>query len=325
MEARIRTRARGYSAPLRIASVYAAFGILWILFSDRILLVISASSEQFARMQSVKGSVYVVVTAVLVYLLVRSFAVRQLAVQEQLRERERVLEQKLRERNTLLKEVFHRVKNNLQIVLSIMNLSSRGIEDDEAAASLQRVTQRVHTVAMVHENLLAGEDLEMIHCGRFIHALVHRAAPARRPDLTLSLDGAEEECRLPLETSVPWGLVVNELLSNALEHAFPADQPGTVEVRLRYEAGDTATGKDEMLITTVLDTGTGCPDGGRGAAPGTGVGLMLAQALAGQARGTLRIGPRSDGGPGTEAALSVPLTPGRTPGVASGVASTAGS
>ncbi len=161
----------------------------------------------------------------------------------------------LREKEVLLKEVHHRVKNNLQVVSSLLSLQSGQVADPAAGRALAESQRRVRSMALIHESLYRSADLARIDFGAYVRALCRQLFAAfgvdgGRVSLRLRLDAVP----LDLERAVPCGMLVNELVSNALEHAFPGGRSGTVSVELRAaESGGYAL--------TVADDGVGLPPG----------------------------------------------------------------
>jgi len=289
---------RGYRTPLQIVALYFLFGSLWILLSDFVLTLLIDSPEQYGRFQTVKGGLYVLVTAAIAYVMVRRFARRQLVVRDELRERKHVLEQRLRERDSLISEVFHRVKNNLQVVLSIVSLSSQGVVDERASARLQRIRERIHAIATVHESIFVAENLELLRCDGFLHAVVRHVKEGRDcsgVSVNLTLD----ENRITIDAALPIGLVVSELLTNALEHGFSGRMEGHVDILARHRSDE----QGGALVITISDNGIGFSNSDRGSHPEYAVGLTLAEAMANQVAGTLRIRSRDEGVFGTEATI----------------------
>jgi PAS domain S-box-containing protein len=200
------------------------------------------------------------------------------------------LRSSLREKELLLSEIHHRVKNNLQIICSLINLQIGKSGDSRADGSgLQDMENRVRSMAFVHELLYQSDEFAAIDFAAYVRQLsdyllqAYEAAAARvRLDLTL------DQVPIPIDKAIPCGLIINELISNALKHAFPAGRSGTIRVRLSKEA-------DESVALTVQDDGVGLPAGGAGAAgEKRGIGMTLVESLTGQLRGSLEI--RSDGG-----------------------------
>ena len=158
----------------------------------------------------------------------------------------------LHEKEVLLKEIHHRVKNNLQIICSLLNMQSDTLEDEVARDALGETRSRVRSMALIHEQLYQSSDLGHIDLGEYLETLtasIQRSAnnDSRRVAFTL-------DCRavaLDIDRAVPCGLIVNELVTNALKYAFPGEGRGTITLQLR--AGEGA------VTLTVRDDGIGIP------------------------------------------------------------------
>jgi two-component sensor histidine kinase len=173
---------------------------------------------------------------------------RLAALEAAVEARTRALQAALDQRTALLHELDHRVKNNLQLISSLMLMQTRRAEDPAVAAALASMLARLGAVATVHRRLFQSEDVTRFDISEFVRDLVaDLTASARRPELAF-------DCRLaPVEVraaqAAPLALVINELLTNALRHAFPEGRAGrvTVEIcknngRLRIEIADDGVG-----------------------------------------------------------------------------------
>jgi PAS domain S-box-containing protein len=160
----------------------------------------------------------------------------------------------LEEKEILLRELHHRVKNNLQVVSSLLRLQSRHIGDQHFLEMFKETQGRVASIALVHEVLYQSKTLERIEVSRYIQHLVsslfHLYGGGRK-GVRLSLEVERVSCGI--DTAIPFGLIVNELVTNALKHAFPGDRNGEVRVGLR------AVGPGEYLLA-VRDDGVGVPE-----------------------------------------------------------------
>jgi two-component sensor histidine kinase len=188
----------------------------------------------------------------------------------------------------LLAEVDHRVKNNLQLIASMILLQCRRTEDEAARHALKSALERVNAVATVHRRLFQG-DPHQFEVDDFLRDLTSDlAASAGRDDLQITLD--LEPVAIPAASAAAFALVASELLGNALKHAYPQGHSGPIAVAL--------TDGDGVCTLTIADHGVGV-----GGAP-DGFGLMIAGLLAKQLRARLEIAP---GNPGTSATLAVPM------------------
>jgi PAS domain S-box-containing protein len=198
----------------------------------------------------------------------------------------------LREKETLLKEVYHRVKNNLQVVSSLFQLQLRRLPDGAARAILRQCADRVRAMALVHEKLCQLDDHEAIDIGAYVRELCETLAAAHGArERGIRITHEVEALSIGLEASMPLGLLLNELLCNSLKHAFPARAGapgGTICVRLRRT--DAGRGRLE-----VEDDGVGFGAQVDLEQP-TSLGLRLVESLARQLGGTLHLPPRGAAG-----------------------------
>jgi two-component sensor histidine kinase len=179
-----------------------------------------------------------------------------LALLRDITERKRAEEQirsSLEEKEMLLKEIHHRVKNNLQVVSSLLYLQSKSTEEHEILAVLQESQHRIRSMALVHEKLYQTQDLIRIDFAEYIESLSnylvrsYGVSPAR---VKLTID--VNDVFLDLDTAIPCGLIVNELVSNCLKHAFPDGQAGEIHIEL-------CTTHEGHCTLVVTDNGTGFP------------------------------------------------------------------
>jgi PAS domain S-box-containing protein len=168
---------------------------------------------------------------------------------------EEALKASLREKEVLLKEIHHRVKNNMQVISSLLSLQSRHLEDPKAIGMFKDSQHRIRSMALVHEKLYQSKDLSRIDFGQYLQNLVVYLVHSYQVDsgrVQLKID--VREAALDINTAIPCGLVVNELVTNALKHAFPGGRKGEVRVTLR-------PGADGRFTLTVGDNGVGWPRG----------------------------------------------------------------
>ncbi|WP_321423671.1 sensor histidine kinase [uncultured Methanobacterium sp.] len=152
----------------------------------------------------------------------------------------------------LLKEIHHRVKNNLMIISSLLNLQSRYIKDKEALSIFKESQSRANSMALIHERLYRSDDLKRINFGDYIRKLSNDLFRTYMADTgRIKLNVNVEDVMMDINTSIPLGLILNELVSNALKHAFPGDRGGEINI------GFSSSGDDYQL--TVGDNGVGLP------------------------------------------------------------------
>jgi PAS domain S-box-containing protein len=191
------------------------------------------------------------------------------------------LQASLDEREVLLKEIHHRVKNNLQVVLSLLALHRDTMNDPRTLQFLQESERRIQAMALVHETLYETSDLGHVNLGLYIPTLsaqLRRAYAVETDRVAVHMQVAD--VKLPIETAVPCGLILSELLSNCFKHAFPAGQTGDVTVTLTPEA--------DHIRLCVRDTGCGVP-ADLDVANTASLGFQLVGALTDQLQGTLKL------------------------------------
>jgi PAS domain S-box-containing protein len=206
---------------------------------------------------------------------------------------ERQLRASLQEKEVLLKEIHHRVKNNLQIISSLLRMQSRQVQDSQTGLLLQESQNRVQSMALIHEQLYQSPDLAQIDFAEYVRQLVtnlFRSYGVSRQ--TIALDIATHGLHLTLNTAIPCGLIVNELVSNSLKYAFPSR--GT---------GDTPTANISIWLQEVDAGLQGGPrrrtlmvrDNGIGIAPdidwqtGASLGLRIVRNLVTQLQGDIHL------------------------------------
>jgi len=194
------------------------------------------------------------------------------------------LESALREKETLLKEIHHRVKNNMQVVSSLLNLQSQYLQDPKAITAFQDSQYRIRSMFMIHESLYRSDSLSRVDFAAYIRNLAQAliGSQAKYPG-RIELRTDVEPVNFDLKTAVPLGLIINELVSNALKHAFPKDRKGTITVGLHHQT------KDEFLLS-VRDDGVGLP-GDMELGQSKSMGLQLVETLTGQLDGRIELGP----------------------------------
>jgi two-component sensor histidine kinase/sensor domain CHASE-containing protein len=200
-----------------------------------------------------------------------------------------------RRQEVLLKEIHHRVKNNLQVISSLLALQARAAGDERTRALLTESRDRLRSMALIHEKLYqtgAERGLSFASYVRDLAAHLRHSYAGNSETVQVRID--VEDIALDLDLSVPCGLVITELLSNALKHAFPGSRRGTVTVALHREPAG-------MLILSVSDDGVGLPEGVDVRSAAT-LGLRIVSMLVDQLKGTLTQG----GGPGASFSVRFP-------------------
>lgn len=188
----------------------------------------------------------------------------------------------LQEKEVLLKEIHHRVKNNLQIIYTLINLEMNRVHDDQAKECLKDCRDRVKTMALIHEKLYQATDLRRINFADYIRHLVKDIFDAHKPPFkTIHWEVNSEDVFLSLDEAIPCGLAIYELVSNSLKHAFPGDREGKIGISLYSE-------QKGYLTLQVKDDGVGLPQTLDFRNAGT-LGLRLVITLAHQLEGEISL------------------------------------
>ena len=189
------------------------------------------------------------------------------------------------EREMLLREVHHRVKNDLQLICSLLSIQERELGDTLAARALEDCAARVQAIAQIHEQMYQSSDLAQLSFSEHLRSLtsyVQRVGGSSRVEFALDIgDGVT----LGVDRAIPCAMIVHELVVNCFKHAFRDGKRGTVTVSCRREAGS-------LVSVAVQDDGVGMPEHSSDRSAdgcGTGLGWTLIRALARQLDGTLRV------------------------------------
>jgi PAS domain S-box-containing protein len=189
------------------------------------------------------------------------------------------------ERETLLREVHHRVKNDLQLICSLLSLQEREVGDSPAAHALEDCGQRVQAIAQIHEQMYQSNDLARLSLSDHLRSLtsqVQRVGGNSKVEFALDIgDGVT----LGVDRAIPCAMIVHELVVNCFKHAFPGGRKGRVAVTCRREAGS-------LVSVAVQDDGVGMPER-RADGPGGGLGWTLIEALSKQLEAKLAVTRRA--------------------------------
>jgi two-component sensor histidine kinase/CheY-like chemotaxis protein len=273
----------------------AALGVLKGRQLDIPFILVSGTIGEEVAVEAMKAGVHD-------YLMKNRLARLWPAVQRELKEaetrRERrkaeeALRQNLVEKEILIKEIHHRVKNNLQIICSLINLQAKRIQDQKTLEGLRDCRERVKAMALVHEKLYHAKDLAHIDFADYVQDLASGLLRSYVDDskpIQLIMDA--EKIFLGVDQAIPCGLIMDELVSNSLKHAFPSKGPGEIRVMLKRQ-------EEKKVLLSVADNGVGFPQD-KDFRNTTSLGLQLVCSLAKQLEGTIEL--RS--GRGTEFKLT---------------------
>ena len=190
------------------------------------------------------------------------------------------IQHSLKEKEILLREVHHRVKNNLQTISSLLDLQAESIKDSAALEAFRSSQSRIRSMALIHERLYKSENLSRIKAQEYIKNLIdYLEATYDSQAGNIKLKTNVQNILLNLDTAIPCGLIINELVSNSMKYAFPGEQAGTIEVSLLVSSADS-------ISLSVKDDGIGIP-ADITVENSPSLGLQLVYLLAKQINGTL--------------------------------------
>ncbi len=202
----------------------------------------------------------------------------------------------LQEKETLLREIHHRAKNNLQVISSIFNLQSALIESEHMRAVFLESKERIQAIALVHEKLYQSEGVNYIDFSDYVHSLIDRFIKEKKITISsISLEIQVDEIHIPYDLATPCGIIAYELISNALKHAFPNNLRGTVKIICQKHP-------DNHLLMNISDNGVAIPENIDIAESKT-LGFQLINALILQTKGLINVDRRS----GTSIEIVIPI------------------
>ncbi|MBS4063331.1 MAG: tetratricopeptide repeat protein [Chitinophagaceae bacterium] len=229
------------------------------------------TKEEIKRQRNIRNASFAVLAAVLVFSLIALYQRNKLA-----KEKKRS-DQLLQDKELLLREIHHRVKNNLEVVSSLLALQSAQINDEQTRDAMQESQNRVQSIGIVHQKLYQGANLGAIEMKDYFINLSESILDSFGAEKRVTIECAMERLDVDIDTAVPLGLIVNELLTNTLKYAFPEGQQGKVKIKLHKK-------NDGVLQLEVSDNGVGKS----GITHGTGFGGQLVSLLTQQLSGTMK-------------------------------------
>lgn len=194
---------------------------------------------------------------------------------------ERKLLDTIREKEALIKEIHHRVKNNLQLISSIIYLKLASLSQSDIRSFLEDTRQKIRSIALIHERLLQTEKLDKVEISDYLGKLIHDLQITYyREDLVLDIQTTIDENMISLDTAIICGLIVNELITNAIKHAFTGRIAGLIEIQFRHHVG--------KYLLSIADNGVTLP---AHITPGTSssFGMQLIDVFVKQLGGTYEI------------------------------------
>jgi two-component sensor histidine kinase len=266
--------------------------ILPMIFQDRVVGLVELTDSQVERIftdHEVSLAQLLANQAASAVENARLYQRAQQEIAERLRAEEQI-KASLKEKELLLKEIHHRVKNNLQVISSLLNLQSKGIQDASTMEMFRESQNRVRSMALIHEKLYRSDDLSRIDFGEYVRnlaAFLVRSYRANTGPIALTVNA--HDTYLGIDNAVPCGLIINELVSNALKHAFSpgGDRPSSedkeneIHIELRCD-------QDDCLTLVVADNGVGFPTD-LDFRNTQSLGMQLVNTLVNQLRGTVEL------------------------------------
>ncbi|WP_205945108.1 tetratricopeptide repeat-containing sensor histidine kinase [Pedobacter psychrodurus] len=174
--------------------------------------------------------------------------------QNEINTQNELLRKILDEKEWLLREIHHRVKNNLQIVISLLNTQSAYLDNEDALVAIRNSQNRMHAMSLIHQKLYQSDNLAEIDMKWYIQELVDYMIECFGTDKKIQFTLETEAIKLDVAQAVPLGLILNEAISNVIKYAFPGDKKGKVHISFLFIG-------EEVCELKIADTGVGLPDG----------------------------------------------------------------
>ncbi|MEZ4920436.1 MAG: sensor histidine kinase [Saprospiraceae bacterium] len=149
----------------------------------------------------------------------------------------------------LLKEIHHRVKNNLQVISSLLNMQSRNIEDKAIKDAILESQSRVQSMSLIHQKLYRGQNLAAIEMKSYLQTLADSLIDTFSDEDVVNIELDMQNLELDVDYAIPLGLIANELITNSLKYAFPGRKKGAIEIKMKQDQGE--------IILDVRDNGVG--------------------------------------------------------------------
>ncbi len=243
-----------------------------------------------------RNSLILIIALVLVSVVVLINRTRALKKSNlELAAQKKLVEQREKEKELLLREVHHRVKNNLQLTSSLLNLQARQMKDTEASQALKEARDRILAISLIHQKLFAKDEFESINLADYIPDLCNAIVESNRNETThIKMKYALDAIFIPLDESISIGLFINEAIINCLKHAFPKKDAGEIQLVVKR--------KENKLLISISDNGVGMRNISYEENAG-GFGFQLLNSMAVKLKGTLKFENKS----GTSISLEIPI------------------
>ena len=178
---------------------------------------------------------------------------KQLEIQRnEINNKNEALQQLVKEKEWLIKEIHHRVKNNLQIVMSLLNTQSQYLDSDAAKKAISESRHRMQAMSLIHQRLYQAENVSTVNMLTYISELTEYLSDSYDTDKHIRFVQHVDDIRLDVAQAIPMGLILNEAITNAVKYAFPGDMPGTINISMESTAANTVRLK-------ISDNGIGMP------------------------------------------------------------------
>ncbi|WP_224482992.1 histidine kinase dimerization/phosphoacceptor domain -containing protein [Robertkochia aurantiaca] len=238
-------------------------------------------SEILQREKTIYLSIVALIFSVLCVIALIIAYIKSIKNKRLIENQKKFIEQSLVEKDSLLKEIHHRVKNNLQMVSSLLSLQSKSTRSKSAINALEEGKNRVKAMALIHQKLYQNEDLSVIEMQEYIESLVASIQSVyKKEGYDISVNVHAEGTQLDVDRAIPIGLILNELVSNSFKYAFNDGKTGNIDIYLKK--------KGEEVSFEYTDDGVGLPEDLGEVSKGS-MGLSLIQRLANQLRSKLNI------------------------------------
>ncbi len=252
--------------------------------------------EKNATDRTFRNSLLLIIILVLVSVVVLINRARALQKANlDLASQKKLVEQREKEKEFLLREVHHRVKNNLQLTSSLLNLQARQMKDSEASSSLKEARDRIMAISLIHQKLFSKDAFDFINLADYIPDLCNAIIESNRNEITkIKMKYDLEAVFIPLDESISIGLFINEALINCLKHAFPKKAEGEIQIVVKHI--------EHKLLISISDNGVGMKDISN-LENFSGFGFQLLNSMAVKLKGDLKF----ENNAGTTISLEIPM------------------
>jgi two-component sensor histidine kinase len=247
----------------------------------------NTKEEILQRDKKINYSIVALILALIVTVTAMLAYFKSVKNKRVIEEQKSIIESSLAEKDSLLKEIHHRVKNNLQMVSSLLSMQTKNTKSKEAIAALEEGRSRVKAMALIHQKLYQNEDLSVIGMQEYIESLVNSVQSVYKKgghkiNIIIDAEGTE----LDIDRAIPIGLIINELVSNSLKYAFVGREDGQIYISVRMNG--------KLGVFEYLDNGNGLPQDVEKRASSS-LGIKLIERLVNQLRSTLNFDKDVDG------------------------------